>query len=193
MQHRIALKKITFFHHLMNLPHNSLAYQVASSQARLGYPGLVAECEQIMETYQIKGNPVEFSKVHWKNICKKKIFEKNRSDILEKSKSYTKVSYETLREEKFETKSYLKEMTLSDARMKFSLRARMTRTIQTNFRGDPSYTRNKWRCVGCGQLDAQEHLVVCAAYANLRNGKDLKVDADLVQYFREVINVREAC
>ena len=99
----------------------------------------------------------------------------------------------TLREEKFETKSYLKEMTLSDARMKFSLRARMTRTIQTNFRGDPSYTRNKWRCVGCRQLDAQEHLVVCAAYANLRNGKDLKVDADLVQYFREVINVREAC
>ena len=49
MQHRIALKKISFFHHLMNLPHNSLAFQVASSQARLGYPGLVAECKQIME------------------------------------------------------------------------------------------------------------------------------------------------
>ena len=84
-------------------------------------------------------------------------------------------------------------MTLSDAGLKFSIRFRMARSIQTNYRGNPSYMLNNWRCVGCGEVDSQEHVIVCKAYEKLRNGKDLNDDFDLVKYFREVINLREAC
>ena len=75
-------------------------------------------------------------------MCRKKIFEKNKNGILEMSKKYRKISYEDLKIEKFETKSFLKEMSLRDARMKFALRTRMTRSIKTNFLGDPNFARN---------------------------------------------------
>ena len=192
MQHRIALKKVTFLHHLMNLPTNSLAFQIASSQARLDYPGLIPECNIILEFYGITGNPTDYSRAQWKTICRKKIFEKNKNEILEMSKKYRKISHEVLKNEKFETKSYLKEMSLSDARLKFALRTRMTRSIQTNFKGDPTFARNKWRCVGCGEIDSQEHVVICREYEGLRRGKNMNSDEDIVKYFREVISLRES-
>ena len=69
--------------------------------------------------------------------------EKNKDDILENVKKYKKLSYNSLSKEKFETKSYLKEMSTLDARLKFSLRSRMTKTVQTNFKGDPIFTKKQ--------------------------------------------------
>ena len=66
----------------------------------------------------------------------------------------------------------------------------MARTVQTNFKGDPSYKSNEWKCNVCQVLDTQEHIMWCPAYSSLRNGKDLKKDKDLVDYFRKVINIR---
>ena len=87
-------------------------------------------------------------------------------------KEYKKLDINEAKKEKFETKKYLKEMTLADARMNFALRCKMTRTIQMNFKGDPRYRENKWKCVGCGEIDSQEHNVSCSAYVHLRTDKD---------------------
>ena len=43
MEHRIAKNKIMFYHHIMNLPEDSLAYQIAKMQESLAFPGLVGE------------------------------------------------------------------------------------------------------------------------------------------------------
>ena len=36
MEHRIAQKKLVFYHHLLHLPRDSLAHEVASTQVELG-------------------------------------------------------------------------------------------------------------------------------------------------------------
>ena len=83
-------------------------------------------------------------------------------------------------------------MSTLDARLKFSLRSRMTKTVQTNFKGDPIFTKNKWLCVDCGKVDTQEHIMVSQKYSNLRSGKNLENDDDLVNYFKNVISWRES-
>ena len=125
----------------MNLPENTLAYQIAHVQDKLGYPGLVSECKSLLKMYKIEEDPKLCSKFQWKKICKRKILEKNKDDILENVKKYKKLSYNSLSKEKFETKSYLKEMSTLDARPKFSLRSRMPKTVQTNLKGDPIFTK----------------------------------------------------
>ena len=42
----------------MNLPDNSLAYQIANMQYSLGYPGLVRECQNLFEVYGKMGDPI---------------------------------------------------------------------------------------------------------------------------------------
>ena len=41
-----------------------------------------------------------------------------------------------------------------------------------------------------GFRDTQSHVMVCAGYSDLREGKDLKTDKDLVKYFQMVIKKR---
>ena len=66
----------------------------------------------------------------------------------------------------------------------------MTRTIQMNFKGDPGFRANGWKCVSCGEIDTQDHVMECNGYKSIRKGKDLTEDKDLVNYFREVIKLR---
>ena len=40
-------------------------------------------------------------------------------------------------------------------------------------------------------MDSQSHIVWCPAYAELREGKDLNSDQDLVTYYHEVMKIRE--
>ena len=82
-------------------------------------------------------------------------------------------------------------MTLGDARLMFALRSKMTRTVQMNYKGDPEFRKNGWKCVGCGEPDLQEHVVSCSAYGHLRSNLDLRTDKDMVKYYKEVIAIRE--
>ena len=95
-----------------------------------------------------------------------------------------------MEKEEFKTKPYLTALNLADSRLKFALRTKMARTVQANFKGDPIYKSNEWKCHDCKVLDTQEHIVRCPAYTSLRNGKDLESDKDLVDYFRKVIEIR---
>ena len=36
----------------------------------------------------------------------------------------------------------MKTLNLPEARMKFAIRSKMTRTVQINYKGDPIYTKN---------------------------------------------------
>ena len=85
----------------------------------------------------------------------------------------------------------MKSLNLPEARMKFALRSKMTRTVQMNFKGDTGYTRNHWKCDDCYMPDTQEHIIRCPSYQHLRTGKDLSSDKDLVQYFRNVLSLRD--
>ena len=84
----------------------------------------------------------------------------------------------------------MKSLNLPDARLKFAPRARMTRSVQINFKGDPKFKKNSWKCHDCCIVDTQEHILRCPSYQSLRTGKDLG-KANLVDYFRKVIKIRE--
>ena len=75
--------------------------------------------------------------------------------------------------------------------MLFSLRSRMTETVKANFKGRPEYRKTGWKCEACNSSeDTQDHIMQCISYENLRKGKNLTIDSDLVKYFRQVINLR---
>ena len=47
-------------------------------------------------------------------------------------------------------------------------------------------------CVACGEEEeVNSHVMICGDYADLRQGKDLKNNIDLVNYFREVMARRD--
>jgi hypothetical protein len=93
--------------------------------------------------------------------------------------------------ETFESKPYLKELSMRDARLFFQSRAKMLRTIKMNFRNHPQCLKEALRCSGCSLLDSQEHLRWCTSYGELRMGKNLLNDKDLVSYYREILKQRE--
>ena len=76
--------------------------------------------------------------------------------------------------EKFGRKEYLEKLNLADARLRFSIRAKMTKTVQMNFKGDKKYMQNQWKCQDC-QIP----------------NTILSNDKELVSYFRKVIQIRE--
>ena len=71
-----------FYHHLINLPENSLAYEIAATQTAMSFPGLMMECAKLMENYEIT-DAKSYTKIQWKKIVKKKVTDKNRESLLE--------------------------------------------------------------------------------------------------------------
>ena len=190
MEIRIDKKTIMFFHHILNLPNESLAKEIAMTQIKFKYPGQVNEYQELITKYNLPELRNQ-SKLEWKRLVQNTLKEYNKTTLLTKIKKYKKLEYKELGKEKFQTKPYLKNLNLADARLRFALRTRMTMTVQANYKGDHTFKSNGWKCQECQVLDTQEHVVRCPIYISLRNGKDLSSDRDLVQYFRRVIDIRK--
>ena len=95
--------------------------------------------------------------------------------------------------DEFEIQKYMKENDLKTIRDLFRIKLRMNH-LKANFPSDP---KNKgvgglsW--VGCGKTDeSNSHVAECNGYADLRMGRDLNNDKDLVNYFKDVMARREA-
>ena len=128
MKYRIAQKKLVFYHHLIDLPKNSVAYQIASTQVSLSYPGLMLECQELMEEYNLT-DVKSSSKIQWKKMVKNKVKEQNETSLLTiVNQKFKKLDYNVLSEETCDMKGYLKSLNLPEARMKFANRSKMTRT-----------------------------------------------------------------
>ena len=97
---------------------------------------------------------------------------------------------ELMKGEYYWEKEYLTEMNMHDARIDFQLRSRMFQ-CKINFANNPKYKAEMWRCGSCETLiDSQSHILYCPAYAMLRDGKSLSCDQDIVNYFKQVLEIR---
>ena len=104
---------------------------------------------------------------------------------------YKKLERYTFEMEEYSQKSYLKTMTISQSRTFFSARSMMLTSVQWNFKSDPVFTANEYKCE-CGDLDTQANLLTCRLYEHLREGLDLAgSDTDLVKYYQLVISERQ--
>ena len=75
--------------------------------------------------------------------------------------------------------------------MLFRIKTRII-DLKANFKRKPAYRSDGWKCEGCREeVEANIHVLICRAYNELRNVKDLKEsEDDLVAYFKEVIKLR---
>ena len=105
-------------------------------------------------------------------------------------KDYKKLNFDEIICEPYGIKNYLKTMTVTQARVYFSARTQMLRTVQYNFRNNPEYRSNEYKCL-CGEEDRQSHLQYCTVYGHCTDGLDLAVPADIVTFYQRVISERE--
>ena len=88
-------------------------------------------------------------------------------------------------------KDYFQEKSLAATREIFRIRTNMN-MLKGNFKNDPKYKNDGVMCVACGMKEeVNTHVMVCSHYEDLRQGRDFSKNADLVQFFREVMSRRE--
>ena len=85
---------------------------------------------------------------------------------------------------------YMQQKSLEDSRMEFLWETHMIDT-RCNMKG--KYEKDKYQCPHCaeGSLETSGHLLVCLAYADLREGLDpeLRLE-DRASYLRKVVKRR---
>ena len=120
------------------------------------------------------------SKSQWKNMIKKEAKLQNEKHLCETIKKSSKL--EIMKKEIYEEKSYITDMKMHDARVNFSLRSRMF-NCKMNYLNNPVFKAEMWRCDSCQScVDSQSHILYCPAYQQLREGKSLSSDQDIVSY-----------
>ena len=193
ISYKIEQKKLLFIHHLKTLPEDSLARQVYQQQEKCNFPGLVTECKELFKKYDLPDITAEEtveSKLTWKNIVKRTIKEYCEAELKKEiNEKYSKLEEINTEEENFEAKPYLQELNLVQARTKFKLRSRMLE-VKNNYKGE--HKKTNLLCEGCKvSIETQDHVLYCPYYSDLRQGIDLSCDKDLVNYYREVMNIRD--
>ena len=123
-------------------------------------------------------------------MVKKAVTSKFEELIKGKIKKMTKLKDGPMNLENFELKTYLSEMSLTDARTLFRIRSQTT-DVKMNQRSSKAHAKNLWKCSECGNIDTQSHILWCPFHAYLREGKSLESDSDLVEYMKKVFIVRE--
>ena len=81
-------------------------------------------------------------------------------------------------------------MKMEEARMQFRLRTKMF-TCKMNQSSEPKNKATLWECTGCGNVDTQAHILWCPAYQDLRVGKSMENNDDVVEYYKNVLSIRE--
>ena len=207
MENIILKEKLIFYHHLVNLPSDSLAREVIDLQLSnpdTSGPNLVTEVKEYIE--QLGMNPVNVSKWQWKKKIRIFIKNKNRLDLLSNIKHYKKLDYDLFCQEEFGRKAYFFDNDLDTVRTLFRLSSRMLETVRGDF--PHKYRKKSLICPSCrtgdvsqrprnqsldeGPIDSLEHIKLdCYAFRELRYKYDLSDDKQLVKFFNSVVEQRK--
>ena len=197
MELRIAKRKLMFYHHLANLPQNTLAKKVIDTQGANNLPGLVTDCKGLLKQLKINVQPNKTSKYAWKKFVVAAIREENERLIREETKRYKKIDKNVINNEEFGIKEYFKTLNVHQARIRYEIKSHMLNGIKMNQMNNKEYKKTLWGCISCEKdrrtlaADSQSHVLTCPSYTHLREDKDMSNDKDLVDYFAAVINLRD--
>lgn len=192
MKEKIHVRKLNLLHHLKNLNSDSLGHEFYHLQVKYNFPGLVKECRTLIKTYSLPNiidENLNFPKQKWKQLVKKAVRSKSERDIKIECSKYSKLEYLNTETEELKVQDYITVLSLRKARTKFRIRSRMI-DVKMNKKSDKKYANELWRCDFCQSIDSQAHIVWCPAFAPLREGKNLHDDEDLVEYFENVMKIR---
>ena len=182
-----------FYHHLSNLPSDSLAAEVFSIQVANSLPGLATQIKEHIDKLEI--NPACVSKRVWKKKVYKYINTLNREQLLSNIKKYKKLNYDEYCQEDFGRKDYFYIHKLEDVRALVRISSRMVETVRGNFPN--KYRKKSLICPSCcpevsqvnqvtntqtvivreGPIDTMEHIKwKCEAFDELRSQYKLNND-----------------
>ena len=173
MTNRVIQRQCNFIVHLKNLKKSDLAKQIYDEQLSNGYPGLITEAQRLCDSVGLpsitKNREKEDNKIQWKQRIMEAVERKNEIQLKRKIQSFQKL--EVMKEEKYEQKEYLSNLTLEEARMFFRVRTKMVK-CKLNQSSDRGNRASLWKCNRCGHVDSQSHILYCPNYQDLRVGKD---------------------
>ena len=193
MQERIDTRKLNFLFHLKSLDTSSLAKEVYELQKDYGHPGLVQECQNLILKYDLPDiidGAVSFSKLQWKTVVRSQIRKYSEERLKNEFENYSKLKGGPLTEDGLKVQPYIETLKLSEARTMFRIRTLMM-PAKMNMKNNKKFADKLWKCDQCQRMDAQSHILWCPFFAPLREGKNIKDDKDLVEYFGKVFKIRE--
>ena len=185
MKHRIWFEKVNLVLAIRKMQ-GGLAKEVYEEQVANDWPGLAREVGEICSTIRVAD--VNHNMVDKRDIDRA-ITNHDRNEIVERFGKYKKIDRIT-EDDPTEPKSYLKKKSLADSRLIFRMRTEMV-DIKDNMRN--KFKGPSVNCDACNMdvAESQVHVMACPGYEDLRVGKDMMMDGDLVNYFREVLLLRE--
>ena len=154
---------------------------------------MTKECREIIIKFKLPNildDDIKISKNKWKQLVKRKIIEENEKNLKESMKQYKKLKSSKLMDEKFGMKDYVKKLTVHEARALFKNRTSMTQYTKINYKNNPLYAKQLWKCENCENISSESHILWCSGFQHLWEGKDLKCDKDLAKYLLEVVKIR---
>ena len=192
MIHRLNKMKLNLAYHIKTLDEGDLANQVLEEQIKYEWPGLASEVRELckeLEIDNIMDEKPTVSKASWKNTVNKAVHKQNEKELRQSIENYSKLD-DLQGDKHWEIKDYLKTLTMSEARVNFSLRAKMF-PCKLNYSSDPKNSSELWKCDSCtSSIDSQSHILWCPAYSKLREGKTLDNNRDVIRYFQKVLQIR---
>ena len=153
----ILERKLNFFHHVSNLPEDSLAKEVLMIQREKNLPSVFKEIEDHLN--KVGAEEVQFvSKTVWKKRIKRYVRELYRNQLLEDIKKYKKLNFEECEKEEFKRKEYFNTLDLEGVRLKIKLTSKVVPTVRTHFKR--KYRDKSLRCPSCRNFTSlQEDLM----------------------------------
>ena len=147
ISNEILKRKMLFYHHIATLPEGTLARDFHDVQKEHGL-GLVAECQQLLQDLNLNNIEV-YSKVQFKRILNKLIYQKNREQLLDWMKGYKKINFDKCKEKPHKMQLYFKRLSVQETRMKFRIDSFLVPTIRENFKSNRKYKAEKLLCPDC--------------------------------------------
>ena len=194
IEYKIIARKLNLFHHILNLDEGELSKKIMEEQIKMKFPGLAIEAQQYIKEFELPDitdkNAKKLSSISWKNMVKKAIKQKCEKYFVQKWPDNKKL-IETMKDEKFERKKYVNDMTMNEAQTYFKYRTHMT-NVKFNYKNDGKNREELWRCDSCkSAIESQSHILWCPSYRELRAEKNMNNDKDLVNYILKVMEIRE--
>ena len=183
MKHRVWEQKINLFIALRRMK-DGLAKETLEEQIVQGWPGLAREVQEILGKIGVLGWEPDKQAVHMA------LRSHDKAEIMEKMMTGYKKLDKIKQDDPTKAKEYMERKAIADSRLIFRMRTEMVK-LRDNMRN--MYKGDLVNCQACsmGVPESQTHVMFCTGYEDLRLGKDMREDKDLVSFFRDVLKMRE--
>ena len=190
---RIWKEKILLLYHISHLEVGDLARDMMEEQVKHGWPGLVMEVSNLCDVLRLEdARTTRKDRAEYAKEVKKACRWRDEARMKEAMEGMKDKKMRIMYQDNLDMKEYVKNGDLYTARSTWEVRSHMLR-VAGNYPGHNRYAATGWRCQACTLevREDQEHLAGCEGYADVRVGKDLRNEAELVQFYKGVMARRK--